>query len=258
MSGFGRGPNVSQYIANLNAVVPPQQHDPLAFDEDLALFSNTDLFDFDLGNVKHDDYVNAAAEAAGKEKADGKAMSAVEYANAASFNMFDPSHAMMNNNYATANFDPQLYQSPQSATFPQPQPQPQQQLANSASPSDSAAQGQKRSHSVSSPAGSTEDPSRHAAEEDKRRRNTAASARFRVKKKQREAALEKTAKDNAERVDNLQKRVTELEMENKWLRELVVQKSGKETAAAHTDTNAVPSIIANKQTKKGVGTEASS
>ena len=38
-----------------------------------------------------------------------------------------------------------------------------------------------------------EEQSRSMAEDDKRRRNTAASARFRVKKKQREQALEKRA-----------------------------------------------------------------
>lgn len=66
---------------------------------------------------------------------------------------------------------------------------------------------------------------RLAIEEDKRRRNTAASARFRIKKKQREQALEKAAKENAQRVDQLVERVKELEKENKWLRGLIVDKS---------------------------------
>ncbi|CCG82435.1 putative BZIP transcription factor [Taphrina deformans PYCC 5710] len=58
-------------------------------------------------------------------------------------------------------------------------------------------------------------------EEDKRRRNTAASARFRVKKKQREQALLESAKQATDRNTALETRVKELEMENKWLRSLL-------------------------------------
>ena len=57
MSGFNgsrRGPNVSQYIANLNAI--PSSHDVVnqhdgAFnlEEDLAVFTNAEFYDFDMG-----------------------------------------------------------------------------------------------------------------------------------------------------------------------------------------------------------------
>lgn len=70
-----------------------------------------------------------------------------------------------------------------------------------------------------------EEASRVAAEEDKRRRNTAASARFRVKKKQREQALEKSAKEASERIEQLQSRLSQLETENKWLKNLLVEKN---------------------------------
>lgn len=70
-----------------------------------------------------------------------------------------------------------------------------------------------------------EEASRLAAEEDKRRRNTAASARFRVKKKQREQALEKSAKDMSDKVQSLESRVSQLETENKWLKNLLVEKN---------------------------------
>lgn len=70
-----------------------------------------------------------------------------------------------------------------------------------------------------------EDTSRVAAEEDKRRRNTAASARFRIKKKQREQALEKSAKDMTDKVTSLENRVAQLETENKWLKNLLVEKN---------------------------------
>lgn len=69
-----------------------------------------------------------------------------------------------------------------------------------------------------------EDLNRLAIEEDKRRRNTAASARFRVKKKQREQALEMEAKELRERVAVLEKEVDTLKTENGWLRGLITDK----------------------------------
>ena len=74
-----------------------------------------------------------------------------------------------------------------------------------------------------------EEQSRHAAEEDKRRRNTAASARFRVKKKQREQALEKQTKEMSDKVSSLESKVQQLEMENKWLKGLITDKNDGKT-----------------------------
>jgi hypothetical protein len=71
---------------------------------------------------------------------------------------------------------------------------------------------------------SLEDEADLSVDDDKRRRNTAASARFRMKKKLREQALEKTTKEMAENVEKLESKVKELEMEAKWLRALVVEK----------------------------------
>ncbi|WBW74096.1 DNA-binding transcription factor Zip1 [Schizosaccharomyces osmophilus] len=62
---------------------------------------------------------------------------------------------------------------------------------------------------------------RNAAEEDKRRRNTAASARFRIKKKQKEQQLERTANELSDKVVTLESRIGELEMENNWLKGLI-------------------------------------
>ncbi|ROW03718.1 hypothetical protein VMCG_05426 [Cytospora schulzeri] len=72
---------------------------------------------------------------------------------------------------------------------------------------------------------SIEEVSRVAAEEDKRRRNTAASARFRVKKKQREQALEKSAKEMSDKVSALEQKISQLETENQWLKKLVLEKN---------------------------------
>ena len=62
--------------------------------------------------------------------------------------------------------------------------------------------------------------------EDKRRRNTAASARFRLKKKEREAALEKRAKELEVKVSELEKECEGLRRENGWLKGLVVGVTG--------------------------------
>ena len=92
--------------------------------------------------------------------------------------------------------------------------------------------GEKRKQSavasIPSPA-ELEEQSRFAAEEDKRRRNTAASARFRVKKKQREQALEKQAKEMSDKVSHLESKVQQLEMENKWLKGLITDKNDGKT-----------------------------
>ncbi|ORZ24188.1 hypothetical protein BCR42DRAFT_365396, partial [Absidia repens] len=62
-------------------------------------------------------------------------------------------------------------------------------------------------------------------DEDKRRRNTAASARFRQKKKLREQALQQTVKEMTSKTEALEKRCQELELEAKWLRALLVEKN---------------------------------
>jgi hypothetical protein len=76
-----------------------------------------------------------------------------------------------------------------------------------------------------------DETARVAAEEDKRRRNTAASARFRIKKKQREQALEKTAKEMSDRVSLLESRISQLETENTWLKSLITEKNGGKTSS---------------------------
>ena len=63
-----------------------------------------------------------------------------------------------------------------------------------------------------------------AVGEERRRRNTEASARFRVRKKVREQALERTAAEMAEKVRGLEERVRQLERENGWLRGLIVER----------------------------------
>lgn len=94
----------------------------------------------------------------------------------------------------------------------------QQNLATSSTPS------RRKNSAFADPSANLEERTRMAAEEDKRRRNTAASARFRVKKKQKEQALEKHAKEMQDKLSKLEKRVSELETENKWLKGLLTDK----------------------------------
>lgn len=103
-----------------------------------------------------------------------------------------------------------------------------------------------------------DDPSRLAAEEDKRRRNTAASARFRVKKKQREQALEKAAKELSDKTSALESRISQLEMENRWLRNLVTEKTGKDDVKELWRKFSAESAEGRRREggKEGVGTEA--
>ena len=105
-----------------------------------------------------------------------------------------------------------------------------------------------------------DEAARNAAEEDKRRRNTAASARFRVKKKQREHALEKTAKEMTDRVSVLETRIQQLETENTWLKGLITEKNGGSKSSAdisamlrkHVEGNAGERSSGNRT--DGVGT----
>ena len=105
---------------------------------------------------------------------------------------------------------------------------------------------------------SPEDSARVAAEEDKRRRNTAASARFRVKKKQREQALERSAKDMSDKLAAMEGRINQLETENKWLKNLITERNdSKEDITALYKKYSQQNIDRKvSERKDGVGTKA--
>jgi hypothetical protein len=60
---------------------------------------------------------------------------------------------------------------------------------------------------------------------DKRKRNTAASARFRIKKKLKEQQMDTELKRLTDKVVNLEKTLKQLNMENKCLKSLILQKN---------------------------------
>ncbi|KAI9797390.1 MAG: hypothetical protein M1825_006005 [Sarcosagium campestre] len=226
MSGFSgrRAPNVSQYLHELNAVPPTpelasrQEGYGSSLDEELAMFTNTQFFDFDMGenpditplefDPTREERVrreNAAAHRASTRGIDYMTRE-YPYQNYPNYNVLDDS--TLPPTLQTGPFPPHAVAQTPSSSLASPHP-------NDGSPT-----------SVDqSSNGKLEDTTRHAAEEDKRRRNTAASARFRVKKKQREQTLERTAKEMSERAAQLEARINQLETENKWLKNLITEKN---------------------------------
>ncbi|CAG7565420.1 unnamed protein product [Fusarium equiseti] len=240
-----RGPNVSQYLRDLNAINRQETaHDePFNMEEDLALFTNTQFFDFETG--QNTDYqahpVKVDLEAAQSTSPSGGMTPAPSVVGDITAGNFD----FMQGDFNFPDFTGTYPSTPMTATFAdgtqnfaalQPsapasyQPVPQQQQApHFAQPAAPQLSSERRDSETAPGAGrgsvNLEEASRHAAEEDKRRRNTAASARFRIKKKQREQALEKSAKEMSEKVSVLESKVSQLETENKWLKNLLVDKN---------------------------------
>ncbi|KAL8808044.1 MAG: hypothetical protein Q9182_000322 [Xanthomendoza sp. 2 TL-2023] len=261
MAGYtGRkGPNVSQYLSNLNAI--PSEHDlatrsPEGFDfiNELSTFTNTEFLDYDQGSkvyhptidYDHLDGLNSADSAVAQDVGKSEELDF-------SFQSLEPFF----------NPDPSLNlaRSTLQTNFPH-----QTSLASPTAFNQSPAPGTKRTASAASPASnfSQDDASRLAAEEDKRRRNTAASARFRVKKKQREQALEKAAKELNDKTASLEQRIGQLQTENEWLKNLITEKRGKEYLAEEwkafkrrANSESESEKESNRSTeprKKGVGT----
>jgi hypothetical protein len=71
------------------------------------------------------------------------------------------------------------------------------------------------------------DRANELAKEERRKRNTAASARFRQKKKQKEEATEVRMAAVQEQNERLERRVEQLELENRWLKELITDKDSR-------------------------------
>jgi len=86
-----RAPNVSQYIANLNTIPPvndmsAQQDFPI-LDDDLALFTNTQFFDFDMNEPVPDLQQNMKFDASrqGQNLGQDAGNNNMNYANRTSF-----------------------------------------------------------------------------------------------------------------------------------------------------------------------------
>ncbi|KAK4460296.1 hypothetical protein QBC42DRAFT_107089 [Cladorrhinum samala] len=241
-TGARRGVNVSQYLRNLN-VQEPAGEETFITDEDLAkdlaLFTNTQFFDFETG--QNTDYQAPPVKPDTTQSPTEDVTSATDsimgdFPAGFDFNMAgDFSFGDFTSTYTsptvpafpdTLNGLQPIQPTPQSA-YPRPAPQHHQPgYVPAPHVGGESRQEAERRSSGPNRVLSFEDASRVAAEEDKRRRNTAASARFRIKKKQREQALEKSAKEMTEKVTMLEGRISALETENKWLKSLVTEKHG--------------------------------
>ncbi|RAL16505.1 putative bZIP transcription factor (MetR) [Aspergillus homomorphus CBS 101889] len=259
-------PNFSQYLEDLNAIPSPydqavqqQQQDSYNFDADLSLFTNTEFFDFDhFGDINLPAF-DSVDETTVKKEATQNANSDMDFLNLlggfGNVNDIPPSNAnavnaqpMPPRNQQFAALPP-LPNAPFNANPAPSQASSQhspQSLASMSSPAATAATtnapststtAPKRKNTQKAPHMSVEEVARIAAEEDKRRRNTAASARFRVKKKMREQALEKTVKETTEKNTALEARVTALELENQWLKNLITEKNGQTSEEAKKSEN---------------------
>lgn len=218
---YGRAPNLTHYLRNLNTPEAPVDETPFTDDDlakELAPFLNTQFLDFETGQ-------NTDFQAPPVKPDVARVPSSAEDVLTPTDTLLDdfsPNMDFMTGDFSFGDFG-STYTSPTIPSFPdslgnlqpiQPTPQP--------------AYAPPVSHQPGPPNRilSFEEASRLAAEEDKRKRNTAASARFRIKKKQKEQALEKSAKENAERIQSLEGRIQALETENKWLKSLVTEKHG--------------------------------
>lgn len=250
------GPNFSEYLNNLNTLASPpyeedQLNEGLNLNQDLAMFTNTDFTHFDIPNLPEDSNFNF--DIGDRNKSEN-----IKY------------EELLSGTESNQNFNvPSIGSSPTDASqfysnFNTPiQPAPAQgfpavenQVAGAP-----VAGAKRRTESVQAQALSPEDKSRFAAEEDKRRRNTAASARFRVKKKQREQALEKSMKEVNDKNSKLEAKLNQLEMENKWLKGLITEKnaitSREEIDAAYQKykRESEERDVENAEHTTGVGTE---
>ncbi|KAI1769122.1 hypothetical protein GGR53DRAFT_474530 [Hypoxylon sp. FL1150] len=238
----GQAVNVSQLLQDLNRVPEPpaqvSEENLRNLDEELAMFTNTNFIDWDASESQQRQPQPQPQQAASVSLETQTTTSPADEGNmGGDLTGFDFSLSGDFNN-----FDFHPYSAPNVPGFSdnlgnlQPiQPSPAFTAGGSpqsAYPPSVPQTGEKRKSTdaaVSAPPRrqlSFEEQSRFAAEEDKRRRNTAASARFRIKKKAREQALEKREKELSEKVGSLEGRIQTLETENKWLRELVMEKTG--------------------------------
>ncbi|MBO1764826.1 bZIP transcription factor, partial [Escherichia coli] len=186
---------MSQYIATLNQPSPPQDllADPAPVD-DFSDFLNTDFFDVSNAHNGSVDFGTSSNFDINFDNEPSQPLKTTEGVQPpASVNMDfnlngDFPFTDFNNFPATGPFDPALPLAPN-------QPNHYPIAPNFASPNapvspitqgyDQASKKRKIDNGTPVMPQSLDENARIAAEEDKRRRNTAASARFRIKKKQR-------------------------------------------------------------------------
>jgi len=263
MSGYKgpRGPNVSQYIANLNQLSPVTEAlaEPQPTSDDFSAFLNTDFFDINGGtNVDLTAPIDFGVDFDIKSSAQPTAENSPRPSFSAPSTKpgmdFNLNADFQFTDFSNFNAAPILDTSMPalSQTYPLPAYAPPPSAISPLGGYDDASRKRKASDdldiSIGTPNLNLDESARGAAEEDKRRRNTAASARFRVKKKQREQALEKTAKEMSDRVQQLEARIGQLETENTWLKSLITEKS-----AGKSSSSDIKALLSKHEEQKATG-----
>ncbi|KAI1481412.1 hypothetical protein F4774DRAFT_375244 [Daldinia eschscholtzii] len=257
----GQAVNVSQLLQDLNRVPEPPavpEENLRNLDDELAMFTNTNFIDWDA-NESHQQQQQQQSSSVSvdthsttsptEEGSMGGDLAGFDFNLPGDFNGFDFHPYSTPNVSAFSDNLGNLQPIQPSPTFP-PNGSPQSAYG----PSMPQTGDKRKSADPAVPPRrqlSFEEQSRLAAEEDKRRRNTAASARFRIKKKAREQALEKREKELSEKVGTLEGRIQTLETENKWLRELVMEKTGGNETLIST-------LLEKHNEKKPAGKESES
>jgi len=295
MAGYNgrRAPNFSQYLDDLNAIpsaydqaLQQQQQHQNAFnvDDELALFTNAEFFDFDnFGSLDLPAFDSVDDKTTHGEVSDQHTqnddMKFLDFLNDGNLdNITDFQTDLNGQNTHEVHMQnapyPAVPSVPHGVVAPHPAaasavplnvpPTVAPAPAQSVSPTTPATAAPKRKNTQKVPQPSPEEALRDVADEDKRRRNTAASARFRVKKKMREQALERTVKETNDKNDALEARVSQLELENHWLRGLIMEKNGTEERNEQSEkaiSDMFKTFLASRNegsspstTKHGVGT----
>ncbi|KAI9657512.1 MAG: hypothetical protein M1831_004128 [Alyxoria varia] len=254
-------PNPYRNIPNLNAIssdydielAPPDQvaTDSFEFDDNLAIFTNANFFDLETGepadNMQQQRFDmstnnNISPSSAFPGSSNGAEFSpstvpftvALPSLNQRDFNFTGfPANAfpnMQSGNSAFSNAQPpgtSASRPARTTSDPDNTSSPNGGVSSSINQSPSVTSSDLNHPSSKSNKQQSATDLNVSTEEDKRRRNTAASARFRVKKKQREQAMEKTAKEMTDKVTQLEDTISELRKENSLLKGLLTEKMGK-------------------------------
>ncbi|KAH8697288.1 putative bZIP transcription factor [Talaromyces proteolyticus] len=256
MSGFGgrRAPSFAQYLDDLNTIPSPydqslqqQQNESFNIDAELELFTNTEFLDFGhFGDMSLPLAYNPAEDEKPQEK---KPNTSGKHGDMNYMDMLNDFNGMPE--YSNE-FNSASHTMPMNTAFPSLSAADESTFTSDSLEKAASITTQTPKSSSSPAAGSVgtvstpiqvtggkrkqsqdsknlDESARQAAEEDKRRRNTAASARFRVKKKQREQALERSVKEANEKNSALEARLSQLELENKWLKNLITEKNGEDS-----------------------------
>ncbi|KAH6699885.1 hypothetical protein BKA61DRAFT_621227 [Leptodontidium sp. MPI-SDFR-AT-0119] len=249
-----RGPNMSEFIAQLNAIPSAQDIQSSGnfnLDDDLAMFTNIQFFDFDLGqdaDLQPGNFEGRGGQTVAPDSIDIKSMD-FNLQGDFNFNTFtEATPAFGSDGLAQSQLPPIQTNQPCLAST----------SSSAASPSTSTLTTATKRKATSPATENYEEATRLAAEKDKRRRNTDASARFRVKKKQREQALERSAKEMSGKVAALEEKINQLETENEWLKNLITKKneSKEDIAALWKKYSQEMTERKTSERKDGVGTKA--